>query len=197
MHVWRAVAPAAARHGRPLAQTLLFTGIKLWRLRANQDRDRFCRRRSALQIMVSERQQRICLGIVGADRAYRDAVRFYPEPTHHSPFSVLRKRFDFDLVTLRDTPRVHVDFIHEHDHAATEHAAISVVETVYRCIVLVVASQRGEPKHCRIRDWRVFVDPGKDQKIWAARGSLPNALAWRGGQVKPARLANPPIAIRK
>jgi hypothetical protein len=53
--------------------------------------------------MVSERQQRICFRIIGADRAYRDAVRFYPEAAHDSPLSVLGERFDLDLVAFRDT----------------------------------------------------------------------------------------------
>ena len=78
-------------------QALLFTGIELRRLWANQDRDRLCRRRSALQIMIGERQQRIGLRIIGADRAYRDAMGFYPEAAHDPPLSVLGERFDLDL----------------------------------------------------------------------------------------------------
>jgi len=190
-------APAAARRAKPPTQTFSLTGSELRRLRANQDGDRFCRWCPAFQIMVSERQQRICLRIIGPDRAYRDAVRFYPEAAHDSPLSILGERFDLDLVAFRDTPGLHVGFIHEHDHAAAEHAPIAVVETVNRCIVLVVASQCREPEHCRVRDWGVFVDPMKDQKIGAAGGGVPDPLAWRSGQVKAARLANPLIEISK
>src|SRR6266478_2786962 len=124
MLAWGRVAPEAARRARFPTQTLLFTGIELGRLWANQDRDRFCRRRPALQIMIGERQQRIGLRIIGADRAYWDAVRFRPEATHDSSFSILGKRFDLDLVALRDAPSPHVGFIHEHHHAAPKHAAI-------------------------------------------------------------------------
>src|SRR5271166_791894 len=153
--------------------------IKRRRLRANQDRDRLCRRGPTLQIMIGERQQRIGLRIIGADRAYRDTMGFYPEPTHDSTPSVLGERFDLDLLALRDTPRLHVGFIHEHHHAAPEHAAIAVVETVDRRIVLIVASERRKPKHRGVGDWRVFVDPGEDQKIGAARVGVPDPLAWR------------------
>src|SRR6516164_5992859 len=126
-------APAAARRAKPPTQTFSLTRSELRRLRANQDRDRLRCRRPAFQIMISERQQRICLRIIGADRAYWDAVRFYPEAAHDSPLSVLGERFDLDLVAFRDAPGPHVGFIHEHHHAAPEHAAITVVETVDRC----------------------------------------------------------------
>src|SRR6266853_2426349 len=96
------VAPAAARWERPPTQTFSLTSSEWRRLRANQDRDRLCRRCPALQIMIGERQQRIGLRIIGADRAYRDAVRFCPEATHDSPFSILGKRFDLDHLTLRN-----------------------------------------------------------------------------------------------
>src|ERR1700756_4949001 len=94
-------APAAARRAKPPTQTFSLTGSELRRLRANQNGDRLCRRCPALQIIVSERQQRIGLGIIGPDRAYRDTMGFYPEPTHHSPLSVLGERFDLDLVAFR------------------------------------------------------------------------------------------------
>src|SRR6266550_8869241 len=94
--------PAVARYARSPTQTLSFTGIELRWLRANQDRDRLCRRCAALQIMIGERQQRIGLRIIGADRAYRDTVRFRPEATHDPPFSIPRKRFDLDHVALSD-----------------------------------------------------------------------------------------------
>src|SRR5580658_870573 len=106
--------------------------------------------------MVSERQQRICLRIIGPDRAYRDTIGFYPEATHDSPLSVLGERFDLDLIALRDTPGPHVGFIHEYHHAAPEHAAIPVVETINRRIVLIVAPQGRQPKHCWIRNRTVL-----------------------------------------
>src|SRR6266478_2876551 len=141
------VAPAAARWERPPTQTFSRTSSEWRRLRANQDRDRLCRRCPALQIMIGERQQRIGLRIIGADRTYWDAMRFRPEAAHDSPFSILSKRFYLDDVALRDPPCLHVGFIHEHPHAAAEHAAIPVVETINRRIVLIVAPERRKPKH--------------------------------------------------
>src|SRR6266446_1291356 len=135
------VAPAAARWERPPTQTFSRTSSEWRRLRANQDRDRLCRRCPALQIMIGERQQRIGLRIIGADRAYWDTVRFRPKAAHDSPFSILGKRFDLDRVALRDAPRLHVGFIHKHHHAAAEHAAIPVIESENRRIVLIVAPQ--------------------------------------------------------
>src|ERR1700736_4519607 len=97
--------------------------------------------------MIGERQQRIGLRIIGADRAYWDVMRFCAEATDDSPISILSKRFYLDDVTLRDPPCLHVGFIHEHHHAAPEHATIAVVEPIDRRIVLIVASGGGKPKH--------------------------------------------------
>src|ERR1700730_10352606 len=120
--------------------------------------------------MIGERQQRIGLRIIGADRAYWDAMRFCPEATDDSPISILSKRFYLDDVTLRDPACLHVGFIHEHHHAAPEHAAIAVVETVDRRIVLIVASEGRKPKHCGIGDRRVFGDPGEEPENFTAPG---------------------------
>src|ERR1700739_4301930 len=98
----RRTEPAAARHARwpPAPTSLSCTRIELQRLWTNQDRDRFCCRCPALQIMIGERQQRIGLGIIGADRAHRDTVRFSPETAHDTPLAILGERLDLDHVAL-------------------------------------------------------------------------------------------------
>src|ERR1700720_3009185 len=96
----RAALQAARCRGHP-TQTLSLAHYRL-RLKPNQDRDRLRRRCPALYIMIGERQQWIGLGIVGADGAYRDAVRFRPEPAHDSPLSVVGERFGFDHIALAD-----------------------------------------------------------------------------------------------
>src|ERR1700750_1810170 len=113
-------APPAAPHSRPPTRTSSLPRTKLRRLKADQDWDRLCRRCPALHVMIGKRQEWIGLGIIRADRAYRDTVGFYPESTHYSPLSVFGQRFNLDLVALRNTSCLHVGFIHEHDHAAPE-----------------------------------------------------------------------------
>src|SRR4029077_3261857 len=156
------------------------------RLKPNQDWDRLCRGCSALHIMISQREQWIGLGIIGANRAYRDAVRLHPEAAYDSPLSILGERLDLDHVAFSDAPSSHVGFIHEYHHAAAEHPAIPIVKTVNRRIVLIVTPEGGKPKHRGSSDGRVLLYPWEHQKVGAACGGVPNPLAWRIGQVKAA-----------
>ena len=82
-------------------------------------------------------------------------MRLYPEAANDPPRAV-GQRFDFDPIAFRDPAGAHVGLVHEHDHAAAEHAAIPVVERVDRRIVLIVAAQCREPEHCRVGNRIVF-----------------------------------------
>jgi hypothetical protein len=108
---------------------------------------------------------------------------FCPEPTYHAVL-VISQRFDFHRVALRDAAGPHVGFIHKYDHAPTKHPAIAVVESVDRCVVLIVTAQCREPKHCRIGHRAILFNPRENQKIGAAGCSIPNPLAWWSGQME-------------
>src|SRR5215469_11102606 len=98
---------AAAPPPLPPLQTLSSSRTGLRRLTANQDRDRLRRRCAALHIMVGKREQRICLRVIGADRAGRDVMGLGPKTVDHAAL-VIGQGFDFDRIALRNAAGAHV-----------------------------------------------------------------------------------------
>src|ERR1700722_4605993 len=111
-------------------------------LRPDQNRNRFGGRSFAFHIVVRQRQQRIGLRIVRANRTLRDIVRQHLEASDHASSTVVSERFELDEGAGRDPSRFHVNFIHEDDHPASEHAAIPVIQSIDCGVVLVVAFER-------------------------------------------------------
>src|ERR1700722_11027868 len=172
-----------------VGHTVSSIGIGCRGLVAHKHRYRLRCRCPALLIMKCERKQRICFRIIGADGAGRDLVRLRSEATDH-PMPVIGQGFDFDDIALGDATYPHVGHIHEHHHAASKYAAVSVIERIDGRVVLIVAAQRGEPQHRRILNWLIFGSAREDKEIGATRWGIPDPLAWRYAQMKPTRMTN-------
>src|SRR5580704_5108509 len=164
-------------------------------LRSDQNRNRFGGRSFAFHIVVGQGEQWISLRVVRTNRTLRDAVGQHLEAAHHAPLTIVSERFDLDEGASGDSSLFHVELVHEDDHSASEHAAIPVVQSIDRGVVLVVASERRQPQYGCTIDTRILCNTFEDQKIGAACRGIPHQITWRRREMESARLTYPSIEV--
>ena len=98
-----------------------------------QNRRRFVRRRSGLDVVAIERDQDVRLRIVGRNRSLRDIVGDRGQVAHDTLIRFragIGHHADIDEIAVAQTAAGEILLIDEHDITATRDSAIAIIEAV-------------------------------------------------------------------
>ncbi len=132
-----------------------------------------------LGVVVGERDQRIGLGIVGADAPPRDVVGQDPEVAD-DPFDVVVHGGDqVHEIVGRETAALDVGGVHEDDHPRPVHPPEPVLVAVDGGVELAVAAQGDQLQHVRLAEAAGLSGEhlGGDDEVGLAGAGVPLALA--------------------
>src|ERR1700682_340928 len=83
---------------------------------------------------------------------------------------------NIDKIAVLQPAAGEVALVDEHDVTAPGNSAIAIVHAVYRRVVLIVTSDCRERESFTIRDTRILLESGTDEKIGLLRWGQPLAL---------------------
>src|SRR5262249_47617102 len=100
--------------------------------------------------------------------------------TRHPIDPVVRDGPEIDPLTRLQSALFHVARADEDDAPLAENAAVTVIERINCCVVLVVAADRGQPHRIWVADAGILGDAVEDHEIRSSSWRLPEAFTSGG-----------------